>query len=118
MSKKNEKINVGGQAVIEGVMMRSPHAISVAVRKLSGDIIIKKDPFVSWTKRLKILNLPIFRGAVALIESIVLGIRALSFSGDIAMEDVMERMPEEQQIIDYLEDHTDADDEFYWNRDE
>jgi len=87
MSEKNEKINVGGQAVIEGVMMRSPHAISVAVRKLSGDIVVKKDPFISWTKRHKILNLPIFRGAVALIESIVLGIRALSFSGDIAMED-------------------------------
>jgi uncharacterized protein YqhQ len=87
MGQKNEKINVGGQAVIEGVMMRSPHAISVAVRKLSGDIVVKKEPFVSWTKRHKILNLPIFRGGVALIESIILGIRALSFSGDIAIEE-------------------------------
>ena len=87
MKEKNEEINVGGQAVIEGVMMRSPHAVSVAVRKLSGAIVVKKDRYISWTKRFKILNLPIFRGAVVLIESIVLGIRALAFSGDIAMEE-------------------------------
>lgn len=87
MKEKNEKMNVGGQAVIEGVMMRSPHAVSVAVRNPSGDILVKKDRYVSWTKRFKILNLPIFRGAVVLIESIVLGIRALAFSGDIAMEE-------------------------------
>lgn len=97
MGKNNKKINVGGQAVIEGVMMRSPHAISVAVRKMSGDIVVKKEPFVSWTKRYKFLNLPIFRGAVVLIESIVLGIRALSFSGDIAIEEENQKEKSEKK---------------------
>ncbi len=87
MKDKNETINVGGQAVIEGVMMRSPHAISVAVRKNSGDIVVKKDAFTSLTKRFKVLNFPVLRGAVILVESIVLGIRALSFSGDVAIDD-------------------------------
>lgn len=87
MKDENPTIAVGGQAVIEGVMMRSPHAISVAVRRSSGDIVVKKDAFKSWTKRAKVLNLPILRGGVILIESIVLGIKALSFSGDVAIED-------------------------------
>ncbi len=87
LKEQKENITVGGQAVIEGVMMRSPHAISVAVRKRSGEIVLKKTPFVSWTKRWRLLNLPIFRGAVVLIESIVLGISALSFSGDVALEE-------------------------------
>ncbi len=87
MKDENPTIAVGGQAVIEGVMMRSPHAISVAVRRSSGDIVVKKDAFKSLTKRAKVLNLPILRGGIILIESIVLGIRALSFSGDVAIED-------------------------------
>ncbi len=86
MNHNNGKINVGGQAVIEGVMMRSPDAISVAVRKPSGEIVVKKDPFVSLTQRYKLLNLPIFRGGIALIETLILGIRALAFSGDVAIE--------------------------------
>ena len=84
MGKKN-KIQVGGQAVIEGVMMRSPEYVSVAVRKPDGKIVLKRDPYVSWTKRIKILGLPFFRGGVILIESMVLGIKALNFSGDVAM---------------------------------
>ncbi len=84
--KQNGKMNVGGQAVIEGVMMRSPSAVSVAVRHPEGHIVVKRQPYVSWTQRVKLFNLPIFRGAVVLIETIVLGIQALTFSGDVAME--------------------------------
>lgn len=82
---KTEKINVGGQAVLEGVMMRSPDYVSVAVRKRSGKIILKRDKYVSWTKRHKFLGIPFVRGGVILIESLVLGIKALNFSGDVAM---------------------------------
>lgn len=82
-----QKMQVGGQAVIEGVMMRSPHTFSVAVRRQDGSILVRKHPFVSFTKRAKILSLPIVRGSVVLIESLFLGIKSLTFSGDIAVQD-------------------------------
>ncbi|MFQ5603151.1 MAG: DUF1385 domain-containing protein [bacterium] len=85
MSKKT--IQVGGQAVIEGVMMRSNEAYSVAVRRQDGSIYVRKQPFTSLSKKSKILSWPILRGAVVLIESLVLGVKALSFSGDVAVED-------------------------------
>jgi uncharacterized protein YqhQ len=78
---------VGGQAVMEGVLMRSPDSYAVAVRRPNGDIVVKKASFKTVTKRLKVLGLPILRGGVILIESLILGVKALSFSGDIAMEE-------------------------------
>jgi uncharacterized protein YqhQ len=76
--------NVGGQAVIEGVMMKSPSRIAIAVRSPGGEIILREKPFVSLTKRYRILNLPVVRGAVTLFEMLAAGIRALKFSADIA----------------------------------
>lgn len=87
VSEQVEKMNVGGQAVIEGVMMRSPTKVSVAVRKTSGVIAVKTREFASLTKKYKFLGWPIIRGGVILIESLVLGIQALNFSGEIAMEE-------------------------------
>lgn len=80
-----EKIQVGGQAIIEGVMMRSPDRVAVAVRRPDGKIVLKNDPYVSLTKRKKFWGLPVIRGAVTLIESMVIGIKALTFSGDVAV---------------------------------
>ena len=85
--QNTEKVHVGGQAVIEGVMMRSPEYVSVAVRRPDGKIVLKRDPYVSWTKRVKFLGWPFVRGGVVLIESLVWGIKALNFSGEIAMEE-------------------------------
>ncbi len=82
---EKKKINVGGQAVIEGVMMRSPDRVAVAVRRPDGKIVLKNDAYESLTKRKKFWSLPIIRGAVVLIESMILGIKALTFSGDIAV---------------------------------
>ena len=79
------KIQVGGQAIIEGVMMRSPDRVAVAVRRPDGKIVLKNDLYVSLTKRQKFWGLPIIRGAVILIESMVIGIKALTFSGDVAV---------------------------------
>ena len=87
MNEKN-KIQVGGQAVIEGVMMRSPEFVSVAVRKPDGKITLKQNKYISWTKRLKFFGWPLIRGGVILIESLVLGIKALNFSADIAMAEI------------------------------
>jgi uncharacterized protein YqhQ len=76
---------VGGQAVIEGVMMRSPSRVAVAVRRPDGSIGFMEQPFSSLTARHKLLGLPVVRGAVSLFETLFLGIRALNFSADEAM---------------------------------
>jgi len=78
-------LHVGGQAVIEGVMMRSPTRIATAVRRPEGDIVVKAEPFVSLTRKNRILKLPILRGGVVLVETFVLAIRSLSFSAEQAM---------------------------------
>ncbi|HOX26036.1 MAG TPA: DUF1385 domain-containing protein [Candidatus Krumholzibacteria bacterium] len=78
---------VGGQAVIEGVMMRSPTAIATAVRNPEGRIVIRKKPFHSIVARHRWLSVPVFRGGVHLIETMGLGIDALMFSADQAVSE-------------------------------
>jgi len=88
MSENEEKIMpIGGQAVIEGVMMRSPKRIATAIRRASGEIEIKIDEFISMIQRKKSLNIPVVRGAITLIEVMVLGIKTLQWSADKAIED-------------------------------
>jgi len=77
-----KRLQVGGQAVIEGVMMRSPAGIATAVRTQSGRIVVKTEPFVSLTRKNRFFGLPLIRGAVALIETFVVALKALAFSGD------------------------------------
>lgn len=79
---------VGGQAVIEGVMMRSDDRIATAVRIPSGEIKIKTDTFVSLTKKYKALGIPVVRGAVSFIEMLVVGIKSLNFSADVAVAEI------------------------------
>jgi uncharacterized protein YqhQ len=81
---------VGGQAVIEGVMMRAPGRIATAVRRSNGQIIVKKKEYKSLAERSKIFKLPILRGAVGLIEMMFIGIETLNFSAEVAMHDVEE----------------------------
>jgi len=81
-------LNVGGQAVIEGVMMRSEDRISTAVRRADGEIVVESQDFISLTKRKKILGWPIIRGAVSLVEMLSVGIKTLNFSASIAAEDI------------------------------
>lgn len=92
-----EKINVGGQAVLEGVMMRAPRSMAVAVRRPSGEIAVKKEEVIPLSERYPIVKLPIVRGAVALFTSLVMGIRALNFSANEALEeDAGETEPAEE----------------------
>lgn len=81
------KVNIGGQAVIEGVMMRGPGLIATAVREPSGNIIIKKEEIKSISNRYPILKKPMLRGVVALAESLIDGLKALSFSAQAAGEE-------------------------------
>lgn len=83
---RNVDMLIGGQAVIEGVMMRSLSGYSVAVRQPNGGMAIKKDRLVSITTRYPLLKTPVLRGSVVLIQSLILGIRALNFSASAASE--------------------------------
>lgn len=82
-----EKINVGGQALIEGVLMRAPRAMAIAVRRPDGEIVVKRDRVVPLSERFPVVKLPIVRGAVALFSSLAIGMKALSFSANEAMVD-------------------------------
>jgi uncharacterized protein YqhQ len=79
---------VGGQAVIEGVMMRSDDRIATAVRVPSGEIKVKAEPFLSLTKKHKYLGMPIIRGAVSFLEMLIVGIKTLNFSADVAVAEI------------------------------
>jgi uncharacterized protein YqhQ len=76
---------VGGQAVIEGVLMRTPNGVAIAVRQPDGAIVLRERPWQSWTKRFRPLGWPFIRGVVVLIESLKEGIDGLRFSAEIAV---------------------------------
>jgi uncharacterized protein YqhQ len=80
------KPNVGGQAVIEGVMMRGPKLVATAVRKPDGEIVVQTRDYVAWGERMRLFKLPVLRGFATLFESLFLGISALRFSADMALE--------------------------------
>lgn len=77
----------GGQAVIEGVMMRGAGRIAIAVRRADGSIALEVSPYRPWTERWPWLGLPLVRGAVALADALVTGIRALNHSARVVEED-------------------------------
>lgn len=79
-NRKPHMTSIGGQAVIEGVMMRGPKDIAVAVRTTDGEIVVDKKPIASVLQKSKILKLPIIRGVISFFESLVIGTRALMYS--------------------------------------
>ncbi len=100
MKNKNRKIKflnlflglqkdliVGGQAVMEGVMMRTPTAYAIACRKVDGTIVSTSEVLPKWSDKHKWLNLPVLRGGATLIQSMALGIKALNFSAEVAHGD-------------------------------
>src|SRR3954471_21682294 len=78
-------MRVGGQAIMEGVLMRSPNFWGMAVRTPSGSMDVQAEPFNSVTKKSKIFRLPIIRGFLSLAETLWLGIKALTLSTNIAL---------------------------------
>jgi len=78
---------VGGQAVIEGVMMRSPNFIAITVRKENGELVDKSYPFQNLVQRYKWLNIPLLRGVINMFEMMVVGTKALNWSADQFIED-------------------------------
>ncbi|MGA7827062.1 MAG: DUF1385 domain-containing protein [Geobacteraceae bacterium] len=85
------KINIGGQAVIEGVLMRAPRSMAIAVRRPDGEIVVKRDTVIPLSERFPLVKLPLVRGAVALFSSLVIGMKALSFSANEAISEGEEK---------------------------
>ncbi len=83
-----EDILVGGQAVIEGVMMRTPHAYAIAVRRANGSIEVKKEPVRRLSEYWKPLSWVFVRGFAVLLQSMILGFGALNYSMNVAMKDL------------------------------
>ena len=114
MKNKNRKIKfinlflglqkdliVGGQAVMEGVMMRTPSAYAIACRKADGTIVSTSEVLPKWSDQHKWLNLPVLRGGATLIQSMALGIKALNFSAEVAHSDA--EAQEEKVRVNNLE---------------
>jgi uncharacterized protein YqhQ len=79
---------VGGQAVLEGVMMRSPHAWGIAVRKPSGEIVTHSEPLERPSEQHKWMGWPVVRGVMTLGHAMTLGFRALKFSANAVLEEI------------------------------
>ena len=88
--ESGEETLVGGQAVLEGVMMRSPHAWAIACRKPSGEVITMSEPLDRPSEKHKWMAWPIVRGVMTLGYAMNLGYRALRFSANVAIEDMMQ----------------------------
>jgi len=88
--ESGEETLVGGQAVLEGVMMRSPHAWAIACRKPSGEVVTMSEPLERPSEKHKWMAWPIVRGVMTLGYAMNLGYRALRFSANVAIEDVMQ----------------------------
>jgi uncharacterized protein YqhQ len=84
---------IGGQAVLEGVMMRGISTWAVAVRKPEGDIQLTSEPLVSWAKRHRVWRIPVIRGVVALAESLKIGFRALAISANAQLAEEEDAEP-------------------------
>ena len=98
MSTNERDLIVGGQAVIEGVMMRTPNAYAIAVRKADGTIVNTAARLPKWSDKAPILKLPILRGGAVLLQSMGLGIKALNYSANEAFSEVEEAKVAEVKV--------------------
>ncbi|MBP3888758.1 MAG: DUF1385 domain-containing protein [Cellulosilyticum sp.] len=100
------KVNIGGQAVLEGVMMKGRSHYAVAVRKADGTIVTETKECKSIAERIKLFRLPLFRGMLVFVESLVLGVKALNFSAELYGEEETEEEPSkfEKWLMDKLGD--------------
>lgn len=103
-SKSCHITSIGGQAVIEGVMMRGPKETAIAVRKPDGEIIVDKKPINSFVQKFKINKIPIVRGVFSFFESLIVGTKALMFSAEFYdVEDEDDKKKKETMTAEELE---------------
>ncbi len=94
---------VGGQAVMEGVMMRTPSAYAIACRKSDGTIVHTAESLPKWSDKYKWLSWPVIRGGATLIQSLALGVKALNFSTQVFEEDLREKEERVKELTGELE---------------
>ena len=104
MNKKRKKCfsGIGGQAVIEGILMKNKDDYSVAVRKPNGEIVVKKDKYIMLAKKIKLLGLPFIRGIFAMADSLILGSKTLEYSA-LFFDD--EEVENTSKLDKWLNDH-------------
>ena len=86
-------VNIGGQAVLEGVMMKGKSHYAVSVRKVDGTIATETKECISLAEKIKLFKWPLFRGMLVFVESLILGIKALNFSAELYGEEEEEQEP-------------------------
>jgi len=96
--ESGEETLVGGQAVLEGVMMRSPHAWAIACRKPSGQVEVHSEPLERLSEKHKWMGWPVVRGVITLGHAMGLGSRALRFSANVALDELQPEKPKEKKL--------------------
>ena len=91
MKQSAHKTSIGGQALIEGVMMKGPDKIGIAVRRSDGEIVTKVEEYVPVTKKHKILSFPVIRGVANFIAMMKLGYSTMMYSAEVAGDEIMEQ---------------------------
>ncbi len=102
-NKKCMKTSIGGQAVLEGVMMKGPDYIATSVRKANGEIVVNKQPVNALIKKNKLAKLPIIRGVINFVQSMVLGIKTLMLSAELYDLDEEDKSYEPSKFDAWLE---------------
>src|SRR5690349_10938535 len=92
-----EETLVGGQAVLEGVMMRSPHAWAITCRKPSGELLSHSEPLERLSEKHKWMGWPVVRGVITLGHAMTLGFRALKFSANVALDELQPAQKEQPE---------------------
>jgi uncharacterized protein YqhQ len=95
-----EETLVGGQAVLEGVMMRSPHAWAIACRKPSGEVSTYSEPLERLSEKRKWMAWPVIRGVVTLGHAMTLGFRALKFSANVALDELQPEPADDKKKLE------------------
>jgi uncharacterized protein YqhQ len=96
--ESGEETLVGGQAVLEGVMMRSPHAWAIACRRPSGEVTTHSEPLERLSEKHKWMGWPVVRGVITLGHAMTLGFRALRFSANVALDELQATEPQKRKL--------------------
>ena len=99
---KNKKLNIGGQAVIEGVMIKTKKNLVIAVRKPNGKITAKKQKLKPLSEKIKFFGWPFIRGIVELIEILVIGVKALNYSANESIDKKEEKITSKELVITFV----------------
>lgn len=95
--RESEDLPIGGQAVIEGVMIRAQERIVTAVRTPDRGILVREEEHIPWSRRSRLFGVPVVRGAVSFFEMAIIGVRTLNFSADMAMQAEARQQGEPEQ---------------------